>query len=531
MSNPIAPSPPSLRGVLAPSIPALLAAAIAAAGAGLLSLSAVWCLVRAISGDPAASVLWACSAWIAAAALSAAAAWLAHHAEGRFEARLRRRVATQAMRMPADRLTAYSTDRLRRLVSDDVAALHHLVAHLPSEIATLVLVPAAAIVLLLAVAGPAALLALVPGAVAAAVYLGVIPRLSAQHGAQRAEVMTGITTAVDDYARGIEVFRLSGSAQGALADYAAAAERFTSGMVAWVSRVATPAAIAVALLQAAASLAIAYAVGSSWDVSRLAAVLLLSLSLVAPALRLGHGLDYVSAGRAAASRIDGFLAEPPLPAGDRGAPPGDGVRADQVCVRVGERLVLDGLSFAAPAGSITAITGPSGAGKSTLLRTLAGLQPAATGEILIGGTPVSAFDEESRHHAVQLIPQGGDVLPASVGDNLRLTAPGADDERLGAALARAGIAVRLGEEAERLSGGERQRLSMARAFLGPAPVVLLDEPTSALDRGAADRLWEQLEALAHDDGRAVVVVTHDPALAARADRRVAVEPAGDGAVR
>lgn len=530
MSNPTAPSPPSLRGVLAPSIPALLAAAIAAAGAGLLSLSAVWCLVRAVSGDPAASVLLACAAWIAAAVLSAAAAWLAHHAEGRFEARLRRRVAAQAMRMPADRLTAYSTDRLRRLVSDDVAALHHLVAHLPSEIATLVLVPAAAIVLLVAVAGPAALLALVPGAVAAAVYLGVIPRLSAQYGAQRAEVMTGITTAVDDYARGIEVFRLSGSAQGALADYAAAAERFTSGMVAWVRRVATPAAIAVALLQAAASLAIAYAVGSSWDVSRLAAVLLLSLSLVAPALRLGHGLDYVSAGRAAAARIEGLLAEPQLPAGDRGAPPGDGVRADQVRVRVGERLVLDGLSFAAPAGSITAITGPSGAGKSTLLRALAGLQPA-TGEILIGGTSVSAFDEESRHHAVQLIPQGGDVLPASVGENLRLTAPDADEERLGAALSRAGIAVPLDEEAERLSGGERQRLSLARAFLGPAPLVLLDEPTSALDRGAADRLWAQLEALAHDDGRAVVVVTHDTALAARADRRVAVAPAGEGAVR
>ncbi len=525
MSNTFAPSFRSLRGILAPSVAALAVAVIAVAGAGLFSLLGVWCLVLAVSADSTGYVLSACAAWTAAAVLSSAGSWLAHHAETRFEARLRRRVTGHVLRMPTDRLSAYPADRLRRLLSDDVAALHHLIAHLPSEVATLALVPLAAVALLVVAAGPAALLALVPAAAAAAVHLAVIPRLSAKHGAQRAEVMTGITTAVDDYARGIEVFRLGGAAHGALADYAAATERFTSGMVAWVRRVATPAAIAVALLQAAASLAIAYAVGSEWETSRLAATLLLSLSLVAPALRLGHGLDYVFAGRAAALRLAGLLAEAQLSEGTGTAPASGDVVAAEVRVSIGGRAVLDGVSIAAPSGTITAITGPSGAGKSTLLRVLAGLQPVESGEVRVGRTPVSALDEASRHRSVQLIPQGGDALPTSVGDNLRLTDPGAEDGRLRSALARAGLTIALDDDAALLSGGERQRLSIARAFVGRAPAVLLDEPTSALDRDTADRLWVQLAALAHRDRRAVVVVTHDPVLAARADQQISIASA------
>jgi len=112
------------------------------------------------------------------------------------------------------------------------------------------------------------------------------------------------------------------------------------------------------------------------------------------------------------------------------------------------------------------------------------------------------------------------VLQATVRENLILTAPDASDEQLNAALQQAQFSVDLEADATTLSGGEKQRVGLARAFLTTAPVVLLDEPTSALDSTKAARLMDALHALAQSQGKTVILVTHDPALAARADARL-----------
>ena len=509
---------PAVLRLLRPFLSPLAVAAAGTTVSGLFGLVATWQTIRLIDAPAPARVGWACGAWLCAALLAAGASWLAHDVEGRFEARVRREVAGSLLRLSADRLTAYPTDRLRRLVSEDVAALHHMIAHLPAEAATLVAIPVCAVLLMLTLAGPASLLALIPGALAGAAYLTVIPRLSARHGAERGRVMGEITTAVNDYARGIHAFRSYGAADGALADYMDATRRFTTGMLAWVRRVATPAAVAIGLLQAASSYAIAYAVGSTREPAVLAAILLMGLALVTPALRLGHGLDYVAAGRVASTRIGELLAEPVLPHGNATADDGPaGILAEGIVVSAGGRRILERLSLTAPASAVTAVTGPSGAGKSTLLRVLAGLQPPVSGIVRVGGTDISAFSEAARPEAVLLIPQGGDVLPASIRENLRLTAPDADDQALTAALARAQLDLPLDTDAALLSGGERQRVSLARAFLAQASAILLDEPTSALDDATATRFWGELEKLARTDGKTVVAVTHDPRLALRAD--------------
>nr|WP_221247586.1 ABC transporter ATP-binding protein [Gordonia humi] len=512
--------------LLRPSLPTLAVAAAGTTLSGLFGLAAMWQIVRMIDTPGPAPVGWASGASLCGALLAAGASWLAHAVEGRFEARVRREVAGRLLRLPTARLAAYPTDHSRRLVSEDVAALHHMIAHLPAEAATLVAVPVCSVILMLTLAGPASLLALIPGALAGAAYLMWIPGLSAKHGAERGRVMGEITTAVDDYARGIHVFRSYGSADGALADYTDATRRFTSGMLAWVRRVATPAAVAIGLLQAVSSYAIAYAVGSARESAVLAAILLLGLALVTPALRLGHGLDYVTAGRNAASRIGALLAEPALPHGDANAVDGPGdILADGIVVSAEGRTILDGLALTAPASAVTAITGPSGAGKSTLLRVLAGLQPPVSGIVRVGGTDVSAFSEEARPEAVLLIPQSGDVLPASIRENLRLTAPDADDATLTAALARAQLDLPLDTDAALLSGGERQRVALTRAFLAQTGAILLDEPTSALGDATATRFWDELEELARADGKTVVAVTHDPRLALRADHVLRLAPA------
>ncbi|MGO2133498.1 MAG: ATP-binding cassette domain-containing protein [Halomonas sp.] len=515
----------SLAPALRPVLPRLAAGTLAAVLSGLAMLGALWCVVQFVADLAIGWVITALGLWVTGASMASLATWLSHHAEADFASRLRREIARHLVRLPASTLARQGSDTLRRLVSDDIAALHHMIAHLPSEVATFAVVPLASIVLLVVMAGPVALLALLPGVLAALYYLVWVPRVSARHGAERMRVMGDITAAVDDYVRGIRVNRIYGTQSGALAAYHDAAGRFTRGMVVWVGKVATPAAAAVALLQAAATLAIAYAVAGLHDVPTLAAALFFSLAIVTPALRLGHGLDYVTAGRAAAGRLAALLREPALPAGDvrlpEGAPELDAQGATLV---LDGRRVLDGLCQCFSPGTLTAITGPSGAGKSTLLRALAGLEPLDDGAIFLAGINIATLDAQARQQACLLIPQGGDALAATVLENLALSAPAATDEQMAKALARALIDVPLNADATRLSGGERQRVGLARAFLTPAPVILLDEPSSALDDVTATRLVMALRELAHDRGLTLVMVTHDLALAGYADARFELKP-------
>ena len=504
---------PSLVPALCPALPALAAGVVAAAASGVAMLGALWCVVQLI-GEPSMSWAgWACGLWLTGVTLAATSSWLSHHAESLFEARLRRQLAAHLVRLPASTLSRYSGDALRRLVSDDISALHHMTAHLPAEIAALV-----------ASAGPVALLALAPGIVAALFYLVVIPRMAARHSAESADVMGDIVTAVDDYARGIRVCRIYGAQTGAAADYAESTARFTRGMQERVRLVATPAAVAVALMQATATFAIAYAVGFHWDATTLAATILFSLAIVTPALRLGHGLDYVAAGRSAAGRLAAALDEPTLPAGEAptvpASSPSDRLEIVNLTVTIADRRVVDDVTHAFRPATITAITGPSGAGKTTLLKALAGFEIPELGTVRHAGRSITAIDENLRPQSVLLTPQGADVLPATVRENIALAAPDATDAEYTAALRRAQIDVSLDAHATSLSGGERQRVGLARVFLSPAAVLLLDEPTSALDDRTAAELLKELRHLAHDEGKTIVIVTHDPALADDADDRL-----------
>ncbi|MEX7542976.1 acinetobactin export ABC transporter permease/ATP-binding subunit BarA, partial [Acinetobacter baumannii] len=157
--------------------------------------------------------------------------------------------------------------------------------------------------------------------------------------------------------------------------------------VSWVSKVATLAAVATALLQAVATFAIAYLVAYQYDSMTLAATLFFSLAIVTPSLRLGHGLDYVAAGRAAATRLSAFLKEPVLSSGNLQQIEEDvTLEIVNASFAIENQKVLDRLSYSFPKNSMTAITGPSGVGKTTLLRALAGLAVLQEGVVQLAKT-------------------------------------------------------------------------------------------------------------------------------------------------
>jgi iron complex transport system ATP-binding protein len=198
------------------------------------------------------------------------------------------------------------------------------------------------------------------------------------------------------------------------------------------------------------------------------------------------------------------------------------------------RAVLDGVSVRLEPGARVAVVGANGSGKSTLLRAMLGLAPLAAGEARLGGQPLGALSRVEIARRATLVLQDTHLeVPITVRDLVELgryphrgTAVAARDQAsIESALARVDLASLGARDVRTLSGGELQRAHLARALAQDTQVLLLDEPTASLDLGHQLQLLEVLEGLS-DEGRAVCVVLHDLALAARWAARVLVLESG-----
>jgi len=190
--------------------------------------------------------------------------------------------------------------------------------------------------------------------------------------------------------------------------------------------------------------------------------------------------------------------------------------------------ILRGIDLAIPQGQFVAIMGPSGSGKSTLLGLLAGLDNATSGQLFLDGEDVTNLSEdrmaEVRGRKIGFVFQSFQLIPTlTAEENVLLPAElaGAGPEAAERArdlLARVGLADRLDHYPVQLSGGEQQRVALARAFITRPPILLADEPTGNLDGKTGEQVLEILLELNRREGATLVLVTHDAALAAYADR-------------
>ncbi|WP_020390802.1 ABC transporter ATP-binding protein [Kribbella catacumbae] len=269
------------------------------------------------------------------------------------------------------------------------------------------------------------------------------------------------------------------------------------------------------------------ALGGNIGAAEVLTILVLAARCADPVLSLAEFAGQLRGARSVLARLDAVLRTEPLPEPSEPIQPErHDLEFDSVTFRHGDRTVIDDVSFSVPAGRRLAVVGPSGAGKSTLLQLLARFYDVDAGAVRVGGVDVREISTEALMAQFAIVFQDVYLFDGTIEENVRLGRPDADDAEVRAAATAAqlddvierlpgGWATNVGEGGALLSGGERQRVSIARALLKNAPIVLLDEVTSALDPVNEAAVHEGIERLMA--GRTVVMVAHRMRTVRRAD--------------
>lgn len=194
--------------------------------------------------------------------------------------------------------------------------------------------------------------------------------------------------------------------------------------------------------------------------------------------------------------------------------------------------ILKGISFHILSGEFISIVGPSGSGKSTLLGIIAGLDNPSTGQVLIDGVDITRMSEgklaEVRNRKIGMVFQAFNLIPTlSAQENVEVPLyvgkhKGLPSTRAKELLTLVGLAHRLAHRPTQLSGGEQQRVAIARALATDPAFVIADEPTGNLDAKNGENVLKLIADLREQTGKTFIIATHDPAVAARADRAIRI---------
>ncbi|MEU9860168.1 ABC transporter ATP-binding protein [Streptomyces sp. NPDC047971] len=502
-----------------------------------LSYSLLAPVLRALLGDAPSDVWPWLGAFGAAVAAYAVLRYLSDLSGFRVGAALLRgvyhRLGDHLARLPLGWYGPARVGEVSVLAGQGVLRAMSVLAHLLAPLVSAAVTPLTVVVVILLLDWRLGLAALAAVPVVAAIQI-LTGRSAEAEEAERAARDHEATGRVIEYVHAQPVLRAGGRS----------AERFrllddALGRVRQASRRATlsalPGALGLTLTVQAVFTAVlalgAYlALGGTIGAAELLTVLVLAARCADPLLSLAELGGRLRGARGELTRLDAVLRTEPLPQDpDPVEPVGHRLEFASVAFRHEGRTVFDGLSLSVPEGRRLAVVGPSGAGKTTLLQLLARFYDVDAGAVRVGGADVRTVRTEALMARFAVVFQDVYLFDGTIEDNVRLGRPDATRAEVRAAAAAArldevverlpdGWSTTVGEGGARLSGGERQRVSIARALLKDAPIVLLDEITSALDPVNEAAVHAGVERLM--EGRTVVMVAHRLRTVRHADRIV-----------
>jgi ATP-binding cassette subfamily B protein len=431
------------------------------------------------------------------------------------------RIGDHLARLPLGWYTSGRVGKVSVLASSGVLEAMSVIAHLLSPFVSASVTPLTIVVVMLAFQWQLGLAALVAVPVVAAIQIWT-GRSTAADDAERAERDQESAGRVIEYLQAQPVLRAGGRTverfellDDSLQAVKRASRRTTLSALPGVVGLAF---VVQAVFTVLLALGTYLALGGDIGAAELLTILVLAARCADPLLSLTDIAGKLRGARAELARLDELLRTEPLPE-PRSAqrPSRHDLSFESVTFRHGDRTVIDNLSLSLATGRRLAIVGPSGAGKSTVLQLLARFYDVDAGAVRIGGVDVRSISTDVLMEQLAIVFQNVYLFDGTIEENVRLGRPDADDAEVRAAATAArldevierlpgGWSANVGEGGALLSGGERQRVSIARALLKDAPVVLLDEVTSALDPRNEAAVHEALDRLMA--GRTVVMVAH-----------------------
>ena len=519
--------------------------ACASAALSVLSLALLAQVLHALLAAPGQwpwpPMLALLGSTVAAYVLRQAAFNQSHYAAFRLEVLLRSQLAAHVARLPLGRVQALGAGPLAKVMFDDVKALHVFVADSTPLYARAYAAPLITLAALLWLDWRLALAALAVPALGFAV-MGLLMRKSSElnmnerYNAAREQVAASIV----EFVQAMPVVRTFDSGSASFGRYQAALAAYLAVLKEWYARLGFSARFSMTVLSALPTLAALLWLGGWW-----LAAGKLAFSVWVAALLIGAGMaeammpfmvlyHLIDAAKLSIHRIQQVLGEPPLP-----EPPAPGEQPQDASVAFenvsfsygasegdagntgGEGKdaapALQGVSFTAPAGSVTALVGPSGAGKSTVARLIPRFWDASQGCVRVGGADVRRIASDTLMQQVAFVFQDTFLFADTIANNIRLGCPEAtqQDVENAARAAQAhefiselpqGYDTLAGERGVFLSGGQRQRITIARAILQNRPILVLDEATAFADPENEAALVAALSELMK--GKTVLLVAH-----------------------
>ncbi len=466
--------------------------------------------------------VWIALSFILAELLHSISTALSHKATFTVLANIRKTCCEKLARVPLGYVKDTSSGTFKNILVERIDSIETTLAHIVPEFTSNLLAPVIILIYFFLTDWRLALWSLVPVVVGFLSYFGMM--LDYKPSFERTVQTTkDLNDAAVEYIDGIEVIKAFGKTESSYAKFTKAAMAYADSFISWMKRcsifhalmmVVTPYTLLTVLPFGAH-----YVENETLTIPNFVMCIILSLGIVGPLITVGSYTDDLGKIGVIVGEVVGILEKPELkrPAESTAVPKDNSVTLTDVKFGYHDKEILHGVTMELKAGTVNAIVGPSGSGKSTIAKLIASLWDVNSGSIKIGGTDIKQLSLTDFNRKIAYVAQDNYLFNESVRENIRQGNPNATDEQVIEVTKKSGcydfimqlengFDTIVGGAGGHLSGGERQRISIARAMLKDAPIVILDEATAYTDPENEAILQNSIAKLVA--GKTLIVIAH-----------------------
>ena len=461
-------------------------------------------------------------AWVCRVLLHAVSTTFSHVATFQVLGSMRKRVCEKLVRMPLGAIKDMQSGSLKNILVERIDSIETILAHIVPEFTANLMAPICLFIYMLRIDWRMALLSLVTIPLGMIAFMGMMS--GNEENQKNAITKTKILndTAVE-YINGIEVIKAFGKSKSSYEKFVIAAKEGAACYIHWMKRCNIYMSLSMAILPSTLVTVLPFGAmfvkNGSLMASDFIMLILLSMGLITPLITISTYMDDLNKMNLIVSEVTNILEAKELDRPEKTVkrPESFDITLQDVRFAYKEKEVLHGINMEIPEAKVTAFVGPSGSGKSTVAKLIASLWDIAEGQIKIGGVDIKNIATEDYNRMIAYVSQDNYLFNETVMDNIRMGNLNATDEQV-IEVAKAsgchefieglenGYHTIVGDGGGHLSGGERQRISIARAMLKNAPIIILDEATAYTDPENEAIIQDSVAKLVQ--GKTLIVIAH-----------------------